>query len=474
MFEERRGVKQVLLANDAARARGVTAGLPVNAALALVPALALDERDPSRERQVLKALAAWTECFTSMVCLEPPALLLEIAGSLRLFGGVDTLWRRIAVDLERRGFDASMALAPTPLASLWLARDGGNVRVESLKHLTGAIAPLPLGCLMWPDEVLEAMSGMGLASIGDCLRLPREGFAKRFGAARLLELDRALGKQPDPRVSHRAPERFCRECELCEEQHDSELLLAACRRLLEELERFLTRRQLAVRAVRFTFFHLRAKATHLALTRRQAGGGLRQWTELLALRFENTSLPEPVIAIRLVAGQGEPLEGTTASLPFGGRSDNTAGGPAPVTELVERLGARMGNAAIQGLTLAAEHRPQLAWHAALPAGGHLRCPVPPDEYRPQWLNDSRHGDRLLLKRPLWMLPEPVRLAGGDDEPAHGGPLARLSGPERIETGWWDGQGIARDYFVAVDPRGARLWIYRDRLRGGWYLHGMFG
>lgn len=478
VFEERQGVREILLVNDAARAAGIGTGMSANAALALLPGLELDERAPCREERVLKELAAWAECFTSLVSLEPPALLLEIAGSLRLFGGLDTLWRRIAGDLERRGFSASMALAPTPLASLWLARGGRNVRIEDLRNLTGAVAPLPLRCLEWPEDVQESLGGMGLTCIGDCLRLPRQGFARRFGASLLLELDRALGRLPDPRVSYRAPERFCREYELNEEQHDSELLLAACRQLLEELERFLIQRQLSVRQVRFGFFHLRAKATHLTLRRRQAGGGIEQWCRLLALRFENMNLPEPVIAVRLVGGQGEPLATMTACLPFAGRHDGAGGLSAPIAHLVERLGARMGDAAVEGVALVAEHRPQFAWHAAEPAGGGTsRCAAAPasrDGYQPLWQSDLEHADRLLLRRPLWLLPEPARLESRGNAPALDGLLKLLSGPERIETGWWDQHSIARDYFVAVNPEGVHLWIYRDRRADGWYLHGMFG
>jgi len=57
-----------------------------------------------------------------------------------------------------------------------------------------------------------------------------------------------------------------------------------------------------------------------------------------------------------------------------------------------------------------------------------------------------------------------------------GPLALLAGPERIESGWWDGDDIARDYFVARTPKASVVWIYRERgaLQGGqWYLHGLF-
>ena len=80
-----------------------------------------------------------------------------------------------------------------------------------------------------------------------------------------------------------------------------------------------------------------------------------------------------------------------------------------------------------------------------------------------------------LSRPLWLLHAPRPLAEIAAVPQHGGPLTLIAGPERIESGWWDGNDVARDYFVARNPALALLWIYRERREnGGWYLHGIFG
>jgi len=50
----------------------------------------------------------------------------------------------------------------------------------------------------------------------------------------------------------------------------------------------------------------------------------------------------------------------------------------------------------------------------------------------------------------------------------------LQGPERIESGWWDGKGVARDYYVARPPsQGIRLWVFQERQSKRWYVHGVF-
>ena len=55
-------------------------------------------------------------------------------------------------------------------------------------------------------------------------------------------------------------------------------------------------------------------------------------------------------------------------------------------------------------------------------------------------------------RPFWLLPAPEPLAEIGAAPHRGGPLKLLAGPERIESGWWDGSDVARDYFVARTRR----------------------
>ena len=72
------------------------------------------------------------------------------------------------------------------------------------------------------------------------------------------------------------------------------------------------------------------------------------------------------------------------------------------------------------------------------------------------------------------LAEPAVLARRGDAPLFHGSLVLEDGPERIEAGWWDGDDVRRDYYVARSRRGMRLWVFRERRSGRWYLHGLFG
>ena len=461
IVEDQHGIHRVLQADSVATAAGIMPGQSANAALALLPALRLEERSLVREQQVLEALATWLERFSSFVSIAgKDVLLLEIAGSLRLFGGLPTLRRQVSQGLRVQGFSAAMAIAPTPLAATWLARAGRRACIRAEENLGPALRKLPLGCLDWPAGQRESLTGMGIASIGDCLRLPREGFARRFGAERLLELDRALGHLPDPRDSWRAPERFCGDYEMTEEQSDSELLLHICRELLLSHEQFLLLRQLGTQRLCFSFFHLKSAATELRLGSAFADRSQERWFDLLKIRFEALRLPEPVIAVRLRSGLSQPLQAETARLCF----DNKAGSGRrrySIAQLAERLVARIGEQSVNALTMVAEHRPEYAWKVQNPLS--------------DW-SASTLTTRDSIKRPLWMLPEPALLPADSGYPLHKGcRLTLLEGPERLETGWWDEQSISRDYYTAVNGAGIRLWVFRNRQRTpNWYLHGIFG
>jgi protein ImuB len=90
-------------------------------------------------------------------------------------------------------------------------------------------------------------------------------------------------------------------------------------------------------------------------------------------------------------------------------------------------------------------------------------------------------------RPLWLLHQPIALRERNQRPWWHGPLRLLSGPERIEGGWWDCHLVQRDYFIAEDEHAQWFWIYRTRgnqaapqagssrdVDASWYLQGIFG
>jgi protein ImuB len=136
------------------------------------------------------------------------------------------------------------------------------------------------------------------------------------------------------------------------------------------------------------------------------------------------------------------------------------GATAESLALVEQLRARLGRDGVYSLGLYADHRPERMIHSVEPAVSEaLRGEVP-------W---------SATRRPLWLLAVPQALRERHALPVYDGALELVRGPERIETGWWDGAEVERDYYVACDGRRAWLWIFRERAAPHrWFLHGFFG
>jgi protein ImuB len=52
-------------------------------------------------------------------------------------------------------------------------------------------------------------------------------------------------------------------------------------------------------------------------------------------------------------------------------------------------------------------------------------------------------------------------------------VQRYWGPERIETAWWRGESVRRDYYRVEIPTGQRYWLFRELRTWKWFLQGTF-
>ncbi|HKW39407.1 MAG TPA: DNA polymerase Y family protein [Burkholderiales bacterium] len=440
---------RVFACDRKAATRGVRPGMAVSAALALAPGLRLAPRDPAAETEALLGVAGWAAQFAPGVALEfPDAVLLDAAGSLKLFGGLAALLGRLRRELAEMGWSARLAGAPTPRGAFWLALAGSERFVDSEAELEPTLAPLPVAVLRGDGETLETLAAIGARTLGGLFALPREGVARRFGQRLLDDLDRALGRLPDPRNFFVPPPRFRAAIELPAEVAQSEALLFAAKRLIVQLAGFLAARSGGVQRFVFRLKHRRRAATEVVIGLVAPSRDAEHLTLLARERFSSLELAEPAREIALEVDDVAPLAGRNLGLLL------EQGKPQGDWErLIERLRARLGTGAVRGIAVRAEHRPELASTAADPGAKQPRL---------------EFGER-----PIWLLESPRPLAEIGARPHHQGPLELLAGPERIESGWWDGSDVARDYFIARMQNEALVWIYRERGGGGWYLHGLF-
>ncbi|HWF99927.1 MAG TPA: DNA polymerase Y family protein [Steroidobacteraceae bacterium] len=422
-------------------------------------------------RQDLERLGARAQRLTPRVSLEPPdGLLLEVKGSLHLFGGVEGLSREMALECSHLRMPCRLAVAPTPLAALVLARAGPRPGALPLvmdpAQLIGKLSPLPLAMLRWPQDTLGRLARIGVRTLGEALRLPRAGFARRFGTLPLQTLDRLVGRASDLKDRFEVRARFRRRRELLYELENHAALSAVLAPLLAQLGEFLTARQCGVLALECRLRHRTVPPTCCVLRLAAPLADPKQLGALLGERLSALVLPEAVRACELRSGVLVPRVLGSGGLWQAGEHGGGVASQAP--ELIERLRARLGPEAVYGLRVVEDHRPEAAWRVREPV-----MTTPPIRSGSQTDPGRNHGG--VDRRPLWLLPVPRLLDERAGVPRRRGALRLLGEAERIETGWWDGAEIARDYYIAIDARGARLWIFREReAPHRWFLHGVFG
>jgi len=391
--------------------------------------------------------------FTPLVSIEMPnALLLEIKGSVHLFGSVEALHAAIDAAWRPHARKAQSATAPTPLAALWLARAGQRVCIEDPHLLAGGLAGLPLACTCWNLEWLQTLRSMGVTRVGELLRLPRAGVARRLSPGAVRDLDMALARQPAPRRAFIPRERFRQSLDFETEVETVVYLQKALEPLIEHCARFLLRRQAGVQVL-----ELRLRHRLIAMTRVRVGlAGItsdpRRLQDVLTQRLTRLELPAAVRGMELRSGTLLPLSSDSLDAFAGARRNGRLGDMAP--QLVERLRARLGSKAVYGIAPIPEHRPECAWQRVHEPGRGYNVQV---------------GD---MPRPVWLLEAPLLLAADAEQLSHQG-LILAQGPERIESGWWDGLDVTRDYYRARDPHGAQWWVFQERRTRSWYLHGVF-
>ncbi len=432
-------------------------------------AVVFSELEESQAAAMLQRLGACALQFTSLVSIEMPnALLLEIKGSVKLFGSLTELHARMDAAWSGLELRAQGAIAPTALAALWCARVGKRACIEEPGLLTGELAQLPLGCTAWDIERLQTLHSMGVTRVGELLRLPRAGLARRLGPAAVLDLDMALARQPAPRRAFIPRERFRERCDFEAEIETVVYLQKALEPVIDRCARFLRDRQAGVQALELRLRHRVKPMTRVRLGLASITGERRRLADVLDGRLDRLQLSAPVRGMELLSGSLRPLSAASVDAFAGGMSAGEA-----VPHLVERLRARLGEAAVYGVIAVAEHRPEAAWQrvqelslsastvraAAVQAAGMPASGVQDDMPRPVW----------LLEAPL---PLPAEL-----QPTPQGSLILEQGPERIESGWWDGKDVARDYYIARrvqgGRQGARWWVFQERRTKSWYLHGVF-
>ncbi|BEU96649.1 DNA polymerase Y family protein [Acidovorax sp. DW039] len=434
--------------------------------------------------------------FTPRVARVDEALLLEVSTTERLWGGRAALLDQLLASAPASTKSTKISISPL------LGQGPTSFQALALLRLQLAGQPmprrvphdLPLHTLTALRPHVASLARMGCNTWGQLRALPRDGVARRLGAPALRALDCAFGDAPHTHTWLELPEVFALSAELPMLATSADTLLWSAHGLLQALQAWLQARQQGVLALELAWHHDLRKVDGMpvppwqALPVRtaqptQALGHLRL---LLAENLARTPLAAPANQIALRALETVPMPQASASLlpPAGaaggmGRSAESEANSESWHQLVERLSARLGADQVQGVALAADHRPERMqhWQPATQAlqGGAIAPTAG------QTTSRTALPDASLW--PTWLLRPPQRLAVQGSRPCYLGPLRLVAGPHRLEAAWWeaapepsadaqplqDESGgvtsglVVRDYFVAHNDRVGHVWVFRERL-----------
>ena len=368
----------------------------------------------------------------------------------------------------------------------------------------GDFDELPVAALRLPQEMVSTFERLGILKVSQLRRLPRESLVARFGALPLQRLDQADGNLEETWEPFRAaPELHC-EQGLEIPATDREILWPILQGLIEELTRRLRRRRAGVLRLEVVWHGESTPPIRWGIDFFQPSADTKHLLKSLAFKLDRTVWLSPIVGVEVEVQLDGPLPHRQLELFDSGDCDVSA-----ASELIEVLSGRLGRERVLEVKLIEDPQPERSFEA-LPVAGRRdsrlalatrhdiaarsgkrrlkKIVSEKSDSKVEFTATSRIEE--VLRRPLRLLrqPEPlevISLNEGELLVEHRrlpaafrlrGTVQRVHrywGPERIETGWWRGPWVRRDYFRVEMTSGERYWIFRSGRLGHWFLHGEF-
>ena len=459
------------------------------------PKLVCELHDTMEDFSKLVELAQWCEPFSPHVGLEPldhpysirvpggqyqpinvaDSLILDITRLSHLFGNERQLIQQIQQQLQQLGYVARVGVGHS-IAAAWLAAHWFELpEVEQATHndlqqliYDESADELPLEAMRLPADVLERFADLGIREIGQLRQLPRDCLPARFGEQVALRLDQLDGLVDEVLQAQQPLPDFHVDWTLEPATDRADVVEQVLHELTVRLTDLLRKHDLGALELQC---NLKGEGGpwSLQVGLFQPSASTEHIWDLLWLQCEQLVLPAPANGMELFASQIAPLERQQGQL-FQGRSSSDWS--VTLAQLVNRLSSRLGNTRVIRPRLQQDAQPEQAWY-----------PLP-------W-NGKKVRNRPRAKppanaawRPLYLHQEPVPLrATSQPKPFHPPTkfldrghyyqVAKSWGPERVETGWWRGHSIRRDYYRIETTTGNRFWIYQQLGNREWFLHGEY-
>jgi protein ImuB len=457
--------------NDAARRAGLRRGMRLADARAILPALQVVPADPEADRRLQARLVRWCGRYSPLAAEDgADGIALDITGCAHLFGGEAALLQTVLAGLGALRFRARGAIAGTAAGAWALARFGQGAVVAD-EELAGALDPLPVRALRLCEETAAGLERVGLATIGDLRRVPRDALAARYGPSLPLRLDQALGLAAEPLTPHRPPPPYRAARMFAEPIGATEAVARALAGLLAEVCQRLEKEHRGARRFALDCCRVDGTAARLEVRTSAASRSAAHLARLFAEKLDSLDAGFGIEAMALEAFEIEAAAPAQMALAGCGAPEPPE---APLDELLDRLGQRLGFEQVCRFRIResflAESSVELAPVGCTRPSG---AAWPRRRLRPVYLIEPPTPIQIAEMIPgKW--PVRIRAAGELHR------IVRAEGPERLTPEWWGERPPAwktRDYYRIENERGARFWIFRETGRGGtgerWFLHGQF-
>ncbi len=474
---------RLLEVNEAARNQGILPGMRYAAALSLCAELHAGVlRADEMEEEMDGAFRALQGVGPDVeICRDVSGVFwLDGSGLERLYSSASSWARAIRKILGEVGFQAVVVVGWSRFGTYAVARSFAKPEGErgkpicrhevtvfpSLADERRAVGKVLLEDLGLGESLCRAMERLGITSVGDFLALPESGLRERFGeeAWRLRRL--AESSRWTPLQAERVERPWTSEIDLEPPDGDVYRLLFAIKQHMDPLiERLAERkRSLAEVAIEMKFDNGERRCDRLRPARPTCDGA--QIIDLLRLRMEsflgNTRDHAAKVETIRIAVKGMPSCSDQHRL----FAENPRRDSKSAHRALARLRAEFGANTVVRAVLREGHLPEahFRWEPFGEVDGFLTS------------STGRHSAANLVRRlhyrPLPLSPRPSRLRNDGWLPCgvHCGAVVRLIGPHVIDGGWWI-RAVHREYHFAETQRGDLLWIFHDRLRRRWFLHG---
>ena len=333
-----------------------------------------------------------------------------------------------------------------------------------------ALRPLPIQALRLSDPTLQLLQRLGIERIEQLLALPRAGLAARLGNEVLQRWDQASGALEEILVPHRPAPRFQAHWALespgCERSTIEQVVQHLCHHVAQQLACH-NRGAMQIRCRLLMAAH---RPVVLDVGLFQPAAQATHWFQLLRMQLESVRLPAAVQAVDLRALTTAPLHDQQSGL----WHDVAADHPRQLAGLIDRLSSRLGAAAVCGVRLRAGALPEQAYVTVPLTGRVAAAGRGAAEPQSTWLPQQRPLHLIDPPQPLegmWVVPEGPPI--GFHYKGQSYHVQQHWGPERIETAWWQGPCVRRDYYRVECTAGRRFWLFRRLADQRWFLHGQF-